>query len=114
MYITLILNLAIKTDMSRTQSDIRNNVKVGFQEPKQYHVVFHNDDFTTMEFVVSVLKIVFRKSQADAEAIMMKVHKEGKAIAGTYSFDIAVSKANKATRMAREKNYPLKLTVEEA
>lgn len=83
-------------------------------EPKRFHVVFHNDDFTTMEFVVMLLKSVFFKSSEEAEMLMMKVHREGKAVVGTYSFDIAASKAEKAKRMAHEEEYPLKITVEEA
>ena len=98
--------------MAKTQSNYRDRVDTGLQEPRQYNVIFYNDDFTPMDFVVMVLKVVFRKSQDDAQALMMKVHKEGKAVAGTYSLDIAASKANKATRMAKQEDYPLKISVE--
>ena len=69
-----------------------------------YNVIMHNDDVTTMDFVVYVLVRIFRKSEEDAETLMLKVHNEGSAVVGTYSQDIAQSKAN---------NYPLKLTIEE-
>lgn len=81
-------------------------------EPKHYKVVLHNDDFTTMDFVVKVLKIVFFKSQEEAESLMLKVHQQQSATAGVYSYDIAQSKAQKATQMAREEGFPLRLTVE--
>jgi ATP-dependent Clp protease adaptor protein ClpS len=75
-------------------------------------VVIYNDDFTTMEFVVMILVQIFLKSQEEAEALMLQVHHSDKAVVGIYSYDIAVSKARKATSMAREQGYPLRLTVE--
>ena len=71
-----------------------------------------NDDFTTMEFVVTILVQVFFKSQAEAEALMLQVHHSDKAVVGIYSYDVATSKARKATKMAREAGFPLRLTVE--
>ncbi len=100
--------------MAKTQSNLHDRVDMGLQEPQQYNVVFHNDDFTPMDFVVMVLKTVFRKTDAEAELLMMKVHKHGKAIVGTYTLDIAASKANKATRMAKQENHPLQISVEPA
>jgi len=73
----------------------------------------YNDDFTTMEFVVAILNIIFNKSFEEANKIMMEVHKRGKGIAGVYTYDIAVTKTNKAISMAREEGFPFKLTVEE-
>lgn len=78
-----------------------------------YNVIMHNDDVTTMDFVVMVLKRIFRKNEQDAETIMMKVHNEGSAVVGTYSKDIAVSKAKYAMAMAKMNGFPLKLTTEE-
>jgi ATP-dependent Clp protease adaptor protein ClpS len=75
-------------------------------------VIIYNDDFTTMEFVVTVLVQVFLKSEEEAEALMLQVHHSDKAVVGIYSYDIAVSKMRKATSMAREQGYPLRLTVE--
>ena len=65
-----------------------------------------------MEFVVEVLKTVFYLSNEKAEELMLQVHHANKAVVGIYTYDIAVSKANKAIYMAREKGFPLRLTVE--
>ena len=81
-------------------------------EPRRYKVTIYNDDFTTMEFVVMILIQVFFKSQAEAETLMLQVHHSDKAVVGIYSYDVAVSKVRKATNMAREAGFPLRLTVE--
>lgn len=83
------------------------------KEPPKYNVIMHNDDVTTMDFVVFVLMRVFRKSEEVAETIMLKVHNEGSAIVGTYSKDIAQSKANYTMNIAKANNFPLQLTIEE-
>ena len=88
----------------RQPSDLR--------EPPRYKVIIHNDDFTPMDFVVKVLTEVFFKQPAEAERLMLQVHHADKAVVGIYSYDIAVSKVHKATSMAREQNYPLRLTIE--
>ena len=69
-----------------------------------------NDDFTPMDFVVEVLEGIFFKSGTEAEQLMLKVHREEKAVVGIYSYDIAKSKTEKAMEKAREEKYPLKLT----
>lgn len=74
----------------------------------------YNDDYTTMEFVINILVVVFNKKLIDAEKIMLDVHERGKGIAGIYSYDIAVTKVSTAMSMAKEKGFPFKLTVEEA
>jgi ATP-dependent Clp protease adaptor protein ClpS len=84
------------------------------KEPKKYQVVLHNDDYTTMEFVVEVLKQVFRKSPVEAHAIMISVHKKGRGIVGLYPYDIAATKAQQARAMAKRHGFPLKCTIEEA
>lgn len=99
--------------MAQEQSQLRERQRTNLREPRRYKVIIHNDDFTTMEFVVMVLKQVFLKSEEDANALMLKVHHSNKAVAGVYTYDIAVSKARKATNMAREQGFPLRLTVEE-
>lgn len=73
-------------------------------------MIIHNDDFTTMEFVVAVLRTVFFKTEDEAERLMLAVHRVGKAVVGIYSYDVAVSKTGKAMRMARERDFPLRLT----
>ena len=91
---------------------MRERHRTDLREPRRYKVIIYNDDFTTMEFVVMILKQVFLKSEEEAEALMLQVHHSDKAVVGIYSYDIAVSKARKATTMAREQGYPLRLTVE--
>lgn len=100
--------------MAETSSNIRENQNVRLQEPHQFNVLLHNDDFTTMEFVVKILLTVFRKTAVEAETLMMRVHKEGQAVAGTYSLDIAQSKVQRATAMARMEGFPLRLSIEQA
>ena len=98
--------------MPQEQSNVRERQKNNLKEPRRYKVIIHNDDFTTMEFVVEVLKTVFFLSNEKAEELMPQVHDSNKAVVGIDTYDIAVSKANKATNMAREKGFPLRLTVE--
>ncbi len=83
------------------------------EKPKLYKVILHNDDFTTMEFVVFILKHVFMRSDAEAITIMLKVHNEGSGLAGVYSFEVANMKAEKAMNLSRAHEYPLLCTVEE-
>ncbi|MBQ8161204.1 MAG: ATP-dependent Clp protease adaptor ClpS [Clostridia bacterium] len=97
-----------------TQGAIREHTDVRVQEPRRYRVVMHNDDFTTMDFVVEILVSIFHKSYVDAETIMLKVHKEGRAVVGTYTYDVAVSRVNMALKRAREEKFPFRMTVEEA
>lgn len=82
--------------------------------PQLYKVLLHNDDYTTMEFVVMVLMSVFRHSEPEAVQIMLNVHQKGSGVAGIYSREIAETKADKVTRLARENEYPLKCSVEPA
>ena len=98
--------------MAKQQGSVRERERIFTKFPKHYRVVFHNDDFTTMEFVVKVLIEVFFKSQSEATAIMLAVHETGKGVVGLYSYDMAVSMTKKATSMAREAGYPLRITYE--
>ena len=98
--------------MPQQQSNLRERTRQGFGMPSMYHVIMHNDDFTTMDFVVKVLRTVFLKDQAQAEQLMLAVHEKGQAIVGLYTYDIAVSKSQRAMSLAREEGFPFKLTVE--
>ena len=98
--------------MAKEQSRLKERQRIDLKEPRRYKVIIYNDDFTTMEFVVMILKQVFFKSEEEAQTLMLQVHHSDKAVVAIYSYDIAVSKANKATNMAREQGYPLRLTVE--
>lgn len=84
------------------------------KEPSRYAVVLHNDDYTTMEFVIEVLRRFFGKTGEDAARIMLKVHNEGRGVAGIYGFDIAETKAAQVEEHAKAHGYPLKCSVEEA
>lgn len=97
--------------MEKQQTSYKEKEKIDLKEPRRYKVIIHNDDFTTMEFVVKVLITVFFKSESEAESLMMGVHRTGSAVVGVYSYDIAMSKVRKATDMARAESFPLKLTI---
>ena len=88
--------------------------KVKIKKPKDYKVIMHNDDYTTMDFVIEVLVNIFNKSVIEAEKIMLDVHKKGRGIAGIYSYDIAMTKVATAMSMAKSEGFPFKLTTEEA
>jgi ATP-dependent Clp protease adaptor protein ClpS len=83
------------------------------EKPKLFKVILHNDDFTTMEFVVYILQTVFMRSDIEAFSIMLKVHHEGIGIAGVYPFEIANMKSEKAMNISKANEYPLLCTVEE-
>lgn len=81
--------------------------------PRMYKVILHNDDYTTMDFVVEVLMKIFHKSVKDANKIMIDVHKTGSGICGVYTLDIAVTKTLQVHDMARAREFPLKCSYEE-
>lgn len=97
---------------TKHQTGGRTRVKIRPKKPTNYNVLFHNDDVTTMDFVVMLLMGVFGRPQEQAIYLMLKVHHEGKAVVGTYTYDIARSKTEKATRIAREAGFPLRITYE--
>ena len=86
---------------------------IDIQKPKLYAVIIHNDDITTMDFVVDVLMQIFNKNAVEAASLMMDVHEKGHGIAGVYTYDIACTKVMQTNQRAAEKNFPLKLTIEE-
>ena len=91
-----------------------NKEKIKVKKPKDYKVVMHNDDFTTMEFVVNILTTVFKKDINTSNKIMMDVHKIGRGIVGVYPYDIAATKVAIALGMAKEEGFPFNITIEEA
>ncbi|MFA6238296.1 MAG: ATP-dependent Clp protease adaptor ClpS [Bacteriovorax sp.] len=95
-------------DEGGTSTIIKNKVEL----PKKYKVLLHNDDYTTMEFVIFILQGVFHKTIDEAERIMLEVHKKGIGLCGVYTFEIAESKAQKVERLAREHSHPLICTFE--
>lgn len=97
--------------MAQEQSNIKDRQHISMRVPRKYTVFIHNDDFTTMEFVVMVLTTVFHKSMEEAEQLMLQVHHSEKAPVGSYSYDVAMTKASRATDMARAEGFPLRFTV---
>ena len=95
------------------ETDVLTESETRLEKPPLFKVVLHNDDFTTMEFVVFVLRTVFHRPDAEAFEIMFKVHTEGIGIAGTYTYEVATMKAEKAMNLARAQEFPLLCTVEE-
>ncbi len=89
-----------------TQSDIL------LDEPPMYRVLLHNDDYTTMEFVVHVLMSIFHKSRQESEQIMLDVHKKGKGVCGVYTLEIAKTKVEQVRTLARQNKFPLMATYE--
>jgi ATP-dependent Clp protease adaptor protein ClpS len=100
------------TDIEQ-EGDVLTERETTLEKPKLFKVLLHNDDFTTMEFVVFVLEYVFNRTEPEAFTIMLKVHNEGLGIAGIYPYDIATMKSEKAMNLARAREYPLLCTVEE-
>ncbi len=96
--------LTVVTPKKRTERKV--------EKPPLFKVLFHNDDYTTMEFVVMVLREVFNHDEAAATRIMLSVHHHGVGIAGVYPRDIAETKAEKVTSLARAAEFPLLVTVE--
>lgn len=83
------------------------------QEPRRFRVLLHNDDYTTMEFVIAVLREIFRKTEEEASAIMLSVHEKGIGQCGVYTHEIAETKVAQVHTRARRAGFPLKCTLEE-
>ena len=82
-------------------------------EPQMFRVLLHNDDYTSMDFVVEILMGIFHKTHAQAEQIMLQIHERDKAICGVYSFEIAQTKAQQVKQRAKQNGFPLLATIEE-
>jgi ATP-dependent Clp protease adaptor protein ClpS len=89
-------------------------VRPEVKKPQLYKVLLHNDDYTTMEFVVMVLESIFSKQPAEAHRIMMEVHCHGHGICGVYSYEVAETKVALVHDEARENGFPLRASMEEA
>jgi len=82
------------------------------EEPPKYRVLLHNDNYTTMDFVVMILVEVFHKSNVDAVRIMLDVHRKGVGVVGTFSREVAETKVARVTQLARKAEFPLLCTME--
>ncbi len=102
------------SDTSNQSEGLGNGLAedTSFELPPERKVIFYNDDFTTMDFVVDVLISVFNKSHDEAENIMLQVHENGSSIVGVYTYDIAISRTNLTIQLARKNNFPLRVEVE--
>jgi ATP-dependent Clp protease adaptor protein ClpS len=94
------------------EEDAISEVGDDIDEPSMYKVLLHNDDYTTMEFVVEILMLVFKKSPEDAVKIMLNVHHKGIGICGVYTFEVSETKVNTVHALARQHGFPLKCTME--
>jgi ATP-dependent Clp protease adaptor protein ClpS len=98
--------------MSNNDTNTVTNTKPKTQRPRLYKVMLENDDFTPREFVVKVLKAVFRMTDDEAYVVMMAAHQQGNAVVSVYTRDVAESKAKEATDMGHEAGHPLMFTIE--
>ena len=94
------------------KEDIIEKTHDDVTEPQMYRVLLHNDDYTTMEFVVEILMFVFNKSEEESARIMLNVHRRGIGICGIYTYEVAETKVNTVLSLAKEKDFPLKCTME--
>jgi ATP-dependent Clp protease adaptor protein ClpS len=96
------------------QEDVESSIEEDLEEPPMYRVLIHNDDYTTMEFVVEVLQRVFYKPPMEATRIMLHVHQNGVGVCGVYTQDIAETKVELVHHLARKNGFPLRCSMEEA
>ncbi len=94
--------------VTKTKPEAKKKLK----RPRLYKVLLHNDDYTTREFVVDVLKHVFHRSESDSVSIMLHVHHNGVGVAGVYTREVAETKVSTVERLAKQHEYPLRLSME--
>jgi len=100
------------SDRRDEDSDLKTREKKKTKRPRRFKVLMHNDDYTTMEFVVYVLMTHFQKNRAQATHVMLNIHHKGVGVCGVYPRDIAESKASKVVDEARASGMPLQCTTE--
>jgi ATP-dependent Clp protease adaptor protein ClpS len=100
-------------EQRRTGDQVLERTSRKTQEPRLYKVLLHNDNYTTMDFVVQVLETVFLKGPAEAFRIMMQVHVDGQGLCGLYPYEIAETKVETVHDLARERGFPLRASFEE-
>jgi ATP-dependent Clp protease adaptor protein ClpS len=93
-------------------TDVLSKTTEKTKKPQMYKVVFHNDDYTTMEFVVSVLMTIFHHDQTSAYRIMMHIHQNGLGVAGVFTREVAETKVAQTIAVARKNEFPLEVTIE--
>jgi len=95
-------------------TDVLEKTKPKVKQPPLFKVILHNDDYTTMQFVVEVLESIFHKSPAEAHRIMMHVHTRGHGICGVYPHEVAETKVALVHDQARHQGFPLRASMEQA
>jgi len=97
-----------------TGTAVETRTKTRLKKPRMYKVLLHNDDYTTMEFVVFILQGIFHHSESEAMQIMLHVHKHGIGVAGVYTREIAETRIAQVEALARKHEYPLRCSMDEA
>ncbi len=94
--------------------NIREDYEVSLEikEPEMFRVILHNDDYTSMDFVVDILMKIFHKNLEDAQTTMIDIHERGKAVCGVYSYEVAETKAYQVKQLAKQNEFPLLATIE--
>ena len=108
-----MVKVAMNEYNSETEEEVISETRDEIDEPPMYKVLLHNDDYTTMEFVVEILMVVFKKSPEESVKIMLNVHQKGIGICGVYTYEVSETKVNTVHTLARENGFPLKCTMEE-
>lgn len=95
-----------------TEGDVSTETREDVTEPSMYRVLLLNDDYTTMEFVVEILMLIFSKSVEEATQIMLNVHRIGVGVCGVYTYQVAETKVETVHALAKERGFPLKCSME--
>ncbi|MDA3899513.1 MAG: ATP-dependent Clp protease adaptor ClpS [Spirochaetes bacterium] len=93
--------------------EIDTKLNTELEEPAMFSVIMHNDHYTTMQFVVEILKTVFHKTDEEAHALMLQIHDSGSTVCGIFIYDVANTKLNHVHGLAKRAGFPLKCTLEE-
>lgn len=107
----MVLKLDLKLSMGtkkEEQTDLMEANRTEVIPPSFYKVLLLNDDYTTMDFVILVLKKFFNKTEEEAHSLMMEIHLKGQAVCGIYTFEVAESKVSKVNKFSKENGHPLK------
>jgi ATP-dependent Clp protease adaptor protein ClpS len=101
--------------MTETVEDVKLDEKISItaEVPPKYKVIMLNDNATPMDFVTSILCLVFRHTDETAKKIMLTIHEEGSAVVGIYTYEIAEQRALEATTLSRDNGFPLQLKLEQ-
>lgn len=94
------------------ETEVAVEKKTRTQRPRMWRVILHNDDYTTMEFVVAILREVFHHNEVDATRIMLHVHQHGVGVCGVYTYEVAETKVAQVIDTARRHQHPLQCTME--